>query len=262
METVSNREWRIWEILRETFLMIKSVWKLCLPLCLLVYIPVNIIELFIPPEYSLALILLNPAETLDAGLIGDVMFFAIIIQLIRLLFTCLVAGGYTYLALSRFSGKPVSLQGLMDFVFSKWLALAYTGLLFYMIIIATFFLIIPAIYFAVIFVFHLNMAAVSGERGFRAMIGSARLVRGAFIKRLIYGLVFVFMQGLMTVAVGTFLIGLYPPYYAYNTIPNSIIIVSLNVLTESLASVFLLAQTVWFTNVLMSRKALGFQTGS
>lgn len=256
MDDLSKREWRIGEILRASFGMLKAVYKYCVPLCLLVYVPLNVIELFVPPEYSLGILLTDPMGVLDTGMYNQIMGFGMLMQVIRLLFTCLVTGGYTYVAMAKLSGKPISRAGLMDLTLGKWFALAFTAFLFTLIISLTAVLIIPAIYFAVLFTFHLNVAAVTTDRGFKALLGSAKLVRGQFLKRLAYAFSFLFMQAAFTVILSNILTPLTPSYYASPAPLNGLIIVVLNVIIETLASVFILAQAVWFVNILMHHKML------
>ena len=164
------------------------------------------------------------------------------------------------MAISKAVGRTVTVQNLMDFTLSKWFSLVITGLLFNIILSVTSFLIIPLIYFAVAFVFHLNVAAVSGQRGFKALAASARLVKGSFMKRLMYALAFVLMSVAAGLASNLILFGLYPDPGLELTFLSGAVTVALNVLSETVSSVFIMAQCVWFVNILMCRKAVQTET--
>ncbi|MCL2701993.1 MAG: hypothetical protein FWE91_00075 [Defluviitaleaceae bacterium] len=257
MNDITHRELRIIEILSETFKLFKSSLRLIVPLCLLALIPVNLIELFFPQDVFLAALLTDPVGVVYSGLYNNSILFFGVTQVIRLIFTCLVTGGYTYLAMRRFipdGGTQASLSGFIDFVMGKWISIAFTGILFYCILSLSAIMIFPAVYFAVIFIFHLNIAAVSGERGFKALIASARLVRGRFLKRMFYGITFLIMQFALAGVLARLTGGLYPPVGAELTLPGGILILALNVLTETIGSIFIMAQAVWFVNILLSRK--------
>jgi hypothetical protein len=258
MNEISSRELKISEIIREAFGIFKANFKLILPLCLLAFIPLNILVLILGGEELVAAILTNPIDALLGGQAGAYLRITLITQFVRLLFTSLIVGGYTYLALSRYAEKEVTFQGMMDSTFGKWLGIVFTGLLFYLIILSVSFLIIPVIYFSVIFVFHRHVAAISNERGIRAFITSAVMVRGKFFKRLLYAAAFLLLQAGFTFIVTLFLGGLYPDGFAGEDTPlwAGIIIVILNVLVDSLTSIFSMAQAVWFVNILLTKKAI------
>jgi hypothetical protein len=236
MNDINVRELRIFEILKETAKLFRSAFRLCLPLCLLAFIPGNIMRLFLPREMLIGDLIGNPEQ----------LRYMLIIELVRHIFTCLVVGGYTYLAMSNYVGKPVTVSGVIDFAINKWIGITLTGILFFFIIAFTSVMIFPMIYFAVLFVFHRNIAAVSGERGFKALAASAGLVRGFFFKRLLYGASFLFMYLIFM----SFLSGIIP------LTANRVTAVAFGVVADTLASVFLLAQAVWFVNILLSRKVV------
>jgi hypothetical protein len=262
MNDIAVRELRIFEILIETFKLYKSGFRFLLPLCLMAFIPANIAELFYPQELFLSAFLNDPGGFLaDRGSAGIIQV-NLVVSLIRLMFTCIVTGGYTYIALSRFTGRPVLHGQVIDFTMSKWLAIATTGILFYAIIGLTAFMIFPLIYFPVIFIFHKNIAAISSERGFKALMASAAMVRGVFFKRLLYGFSFVLMQGVLVLLVRLMLSGILPSAEAELTAGLGITTVVLGVLIDTLSSVFILAQAVWFVNILLSRKVINIQGNS
>jgi len=243
MDDISVRELRIFEIIKETVKLFRSAFWLCVPLCLLAFVPDNIIRLFIPQNVMNAELINDPYQ----------LRFILIIGLVRLLFSCLVVGGYTYLAMSRYVGREVTLNSMVEFAINKWISVTMTGVLYFIIlgvmlyisITALPIMVFPAIHLTVLFVFHRNIAAITGERGFKAFAASAGLVRGFFFKRMLYGAAFLFMYMFVMQVLGT--IGI-PSHGLAGLV--------MGVVFDILGSVFLLAQAVWFVNILLARKII------
>ena len=266
----ADRELKITEILVLSFRLFKEALRFCLPLCLLVFIPINAADLFFPGNQILSLLLEDPASILAGGAYGEFMQGFFIIHLIRLLFISLLMCGYTSLALVKFghealvvsndAAPPLSQynSSIMDMAFKKWPAVVLTGFLFYAIIFFTSVLIFPMIFFAVLFVFHRQVAATSREMGIRALITSTRLVRGFFLKRLLYIVGFALFQTAAALGLSIILGFFYPQAQdGYSlSVGASILTVGLNTLRDFILSVFTLAQAVWFVNIISVRKTL------
>jgi hypothetical protein len=242
MNEINERELRIFEIMKETASLFRSAFRLCVPLCLLAFVPGNMLRLFLPAEIPVS------------DLFGDTEQFRLymIVVVARHVFSCLVVGGYTYLAVSRYVGKPVTAGDMFNFAMSKWASIALTGIIFLIIIRLTSAMIFPMVYFAVIFVFHRNIAAVSGERGFKALAASAALVRGSFFKRMAYGAAFLLMYVVFVSLMG----GITASPTGDAALTAGVADVLLGIVIDTFGSVFLLAQAVWFVNILFVRKAI------
>jgi hypothetical protein len=260
-----GKEPKLAEVLAAAMKLYASGIKYIIPLCLLVYIPVNIIELFTPQAISVAALLENPVGIVESGLYDDFMLYFYITQGLRIVFGSIVAGGMTYIAASRLSPMPSALTsaGLLDYSLARWARLAYTGILCAVIVSMSLALIVPAIYFGVSFMFHLNITALSGERGLKALIGSAKMIKGRFLRSFLYFLVFQLIS-LGASALLMYLIPIFWPGYAFFSSAESSFLekalyVLLNASVETISSFSIMAQAVWFIKLILNYRKPGVE---
>jgi len=114
---------------------------------------------------------------------------AFIMFLVAVVFEPLAIAGFTYVTRKTLVHEACSIQGIMDITLMRWNFLWITAALHLLILLAGTLLIIPGIYFSVVFVFHSMVVAEHGRWGFGALAYSARLVKGRFFKTL--GIVFI-----------------------------------------------------------------------
>ncbi|MCL2407812.1 MAG: hypothetical protein FWC95_07775 [Defluviitaleaceae bacterium] len=246
---ITARELGVFEILYESLKIYKGYFKLFFPLLLLAYIPINIVMLFF---HSNAGEILAAVQNDTANLTAVMPEFRqmVVLFLVRQVFVCLLVAGFTYVVLAKYTGRDVTGHSVTDFSFSRWIRIAFTAILFYIIIGFSAFFIFPLIFFYVAFVFHANIAAVSGMRGFRALALSYTLVSGRFFKRLLYVVLFAVMQFGLIYTIAILLRGFYPAVYGAHTAATGFLTVTLNVIIDIFASFFVMVQSVWFVNVL------------
>jgi hypothetical protein len=259
------KEPKLAEILGSAAKLFSSGIKFIIPLCMLVYVPVNIIELFTPQAFSVSALLSDPAGAVESGLYNDVMIYFYVTQGLRIVFGSIITGGMTYIAASRLAPMPsaVTSTGLLDYSLAKWARLAYTGVFCALIINMSVVLIIPAIYFSVVFMFHLNIVSLSGERGMKALIGSARMVRGRFLRSLLFSLVFMLISLLISALLSSAVSLFWPGYAGFAQAESSfvqkVLYVLLNSAIETLCSFSIMAQAVLFVKLVLNYKKPGFE---
>lgn len=247
MNDIFIRELRFSEILAAAFGVFVKNLKLAAPLCLAVFLPLYTIESFIPESYSAAELLLNPDAFSSSGEIGKMLLFSFAMQFISICFTSLIMGGLTYIAISSAKGEKPTAAGVLDFSIMKWHRLAFTAIIYYLLVSVSAVLIIPALYFAVSLVFYDSITASTNEWGVRALIRSLGLVRRRFLKTA----GFLLALTALTLLASTLAISLFDaiiPEVSEPALRRAVYIVT-DSASATLCSVFTLAQAIWFVNI-------------
>ena len=154
-------------------------FKTIIPIALLIYIPVNILSLFIPAKLS------------------------IISEIINLLVTVSIAK----IIEESVSGKHISSFYALRFSLMRWRSACWALLLLAVIVlILLIFLIIPAIIFYPYFVFAIYAVALRGVSGGKGLDYSADLVKGQWRRVFLYTVV---MEGCGYILALLFLLPMY-----------------------------------------------------
>lgn len=243
------KEMNLWGILKTTGKLYINSFSYIAPLCLLVFIPVNVIEQFVPDSLNIIAMLQDPAAFFGDGANNGVLGVYYLTQVIRLVFTSLAVGGLTYIAMARMTKRMLKTSELLDFSIMRWPKLAFTGLLYLLVISVSSVLIFPAIYFAVIFIFHQNIAAVTGDWGIKALTGSARIMKQKALKSFLYAAALFLMSVAAAVLLETLVSGFID--LTDQSILNRVFTVVIYVVIEVACAFFTLAQSVWFCNRLL-----------
>ena len=180
MQEIKTRELTVWTIIGGSFRVFAAQFRYVLPVCIAFFLPVRILDLFVPGD--LIVNLMNSDFILYDPIAPAYMRYLLIFMGIQLLFTPLAAGGLSYITIQHVEKRPVAFAGIMEASLIKWPKLVYTAFIYYLLIMLTAFLVLPAIYGAVAFMLYACIAAISNKYGFSALLISRVLMRGRWLK--------------------------------------------------------------------------------
>ncbi|MDR2904126.1 MAG: hypothetical protein LBU77_06435 [Clostridiales bacterium] len=149
-----------------------------LPVSLAVFIPFNILLLFLPADFyqrvqDLEFMLKDSSAGIYVG-------FSWVILGLFAVFSALAAAAISYITVQSIEEKPIKLTELLDASLMRWGKLTYTAAIYFCFLFLSMPLIFPAFYFGVIFMFYPCIAAISSKYGFSALIISRVLIKGRF----------------------------------------------------------------------------------
>lgn len=183
---------------------LKLYWmniKYIIPVCLAVYIPINILMMFLPGDLLERLSDMK-FMTDDPGA-AYYMRYVFVLFGIMVVFMPLIAGALSYITVQSIEGKPVKITGILDSSFVRWGKLVYTSALYCFFVFAFSFLVFPIFYFGVFFMLHQCIAAISNKYGFSALLISRVLMKGKWLRGC-----FLFLMIVITILCIQYLLGI------------------------------------------------------
>lgn len=200
---IKTRMLSVFEIVIDSLRICGTRFKYILPICLAVYIPLNILLLFLPSDlYEKLLGFVYMAETPDTYYLRYVG----ILLALKIIFIPLLAGALSYITVQDIEGRQVKTTEILDASLMRWGKLVYTSALYYGIIIISAPLFFPIFYFGIVFILYPCIVAISSKYGFSALLISRVLMRGKWLKGfglfLLNGIVLLGMQVVLGLIVG------------------------------------------------------------
>ncbi|MCK5044726.1 hypothetical protein KAR26_03280 [Candidatus Parcubacteria bacterium] len=224
-ETIYKKEYSISEILSEAWKIFKENFKTILIVVLLVYIPINIVLLFVP----------------EGEFLGSSENYARIVQILEGLIGIIAVMAIAYIVKSRTDGRQIDFQQALGKALSKWTTAIGTNIMMGIFLLGlTLLLIVPGIIYAVYWTFVLYAVVLCDKSGKKALDYSKSIVQGRWWTVLWYCLALSLLSFLAGMLVGFLYIFLLPEHWLSNMAVNTSI--------DIVAAYFVVVFTVFFLN--------------
>ncbi len=186
---IKTRELTATEIVSYSFRILFGKLKYIILICFFAFLPISLFSSLVSPQlYTTALEQLMNSSfeqsfAINSAAYFDLMKYFLLSTLIGVIFSPLAVGALSYITVQSIEGKPVTLNGIMECSMQKWGRLVYTSIIYNVLyFLGLSFLIVPGIYFYIVYMFCECVAAVSNKYGISALLVSKTLIRGRFFK--------------------------------------------------------------------------------
>ena len=224
-ESIYKKEYSIGEILSEAWKIFKENFKTILIIVLLVYVPINIVLLFVP----------------EGEIFGSAENYARIVQILEGLIGIIAVMAITYLVKFRIDGRQIDFQEALRKALSKWTTVIGTNIMLAIFLLGlTLLLVVPGIIYGVYWTFVLYAVVLCDKSGKSALDYSKSVVQGRWWTVLWYSLALSLLSFLAGMLVGFFYIFLLPEHWLSNMAVNTFI--------DIVATYFVVAFTIFFLN--------------
>lgn len=240
LQDIKHRRIRIGEIFKYAGEIYRTNLKWIVIITIGVYLPLYIIVTLLPPPPALPYPLEIPLNgVLDSSIIPYEWYLSVLA--VSMLFTPLATAAVTHIAHENAEGRKATLPGILDTSLIKWGKLVVTTLLYMLIVGFGFILVVPGIYFSVVFSFHSNVVATQDKWGLSALVQSRRIVKGRWWAAFGFVILVAVMLSVVSLGVNTVFALLGIGTGAVSSIVTS-------VLLEILLIYFQIATALWYLN--------------
>ncbi len=157
----------LFQILTIALRLLRDNFKVILPFVLLIFVPVNVIISLISVDLDIT-----------AKEVHWQSIWAMAIVSIGIL--PLVTAAMTHLVRCSVEGKPLTYDEMMTASFGNWARILTVSILYYMFVIIGAIIIIPAIFYGIVYYFAIFLVVATEKSGFGALRESATIVKGRF----------------------------------------------------------------------------------
>jgi len=245
---IKSRKLSFTELFRAAGGMYKKYFPFLMLITAAFYLPLIAVTAFIPyPPTALAdyLTALQAGDTASAaGSLATLAKYDAGCLAVSVVFQPFATAGVTYLALCAVENKPADMPGLLAASLERWWKLLFTNILFYALLLVSSPLIVLPLYFGVTFYFAVRVAAVTDKRGFSALKESAVIVRGRFLRTL----VFIAVVMILNFCVNLFITGIIP--IAQDAVVAAVVV---SVVAKAVCVFFDAVLALWFWNMSYTR---------
>ncbi|MCL2616019.1 MAG: hypothetical protein FWD96_00075 [Defluviitaleaceae bacterium] len=172
----------LFTIFKDAWFVFFRSFRFVLIISLFVNIPRNAIIMFIPqawlPQINLLDMHLNFTEAF-----ASMVPLTLVMYVVAILFEPLAIAGLVYVARKTMADEDVEVAGILDNTLQRWPAIAFTACMFYVaLVVGSMLFVLPGLYVMVVFTFYTMVVVERGMWGVAALIESARIVKGHFLK--------------------------------------------------------------------------------
>lgn len=255
---IKTNEMSIGQILNMTMNIFKQNFKAILIASLIIFVPINIAISLMPigqalDEIAIALNQLNvdsAPETfvlLSSAMMNYVKWNLLSVILTQI-FGCLATMAVAFIAYQFIDGNKLDYKLSLEQAFSKWLPAIWTVILSSLIMICLyFFMIIPALIFAIYANFMIYAVIIENQKGLGAIKYSFNLVKGRFWKT---------VGKLITIFIIQYVV-IYIIATIFSFMGANIIVIFLsNCINTIVNSFFCVFQAIWFLNYMSVKSKL------
>lgn len=173
LNDIKARRLRLGELFKYAGVIFKKNFIALTIISVCVYLPYYIIVSLLPvPPLSL------PASAVTSADYNNLFQFMYGVIAVSIIFTPLAIAAATYITQKSIEGEKPGFPGIMDASLIKWVKLIITALIYMLIVGLGAIIIVPGIYFSVLYTFYPNVVAVQDKWGMDALLHSKKIVKG------------------------------------------------------------------------------------
>ena len=178
---IKSKRLSVFEILQTTGYILRNNFRKIFLLCFIVQVLILTVSFFIPSDL---IFYIDPGSTFTPTALKRLINVMVLSLGTQICFAPLITAGLTNICEKTLSGEKVTSGFILESTLLKWWKLAATALICTVLTLLGSILILPAIYFGIVFCFSTNVASRSNKWGASALTRSMAIISGRTIKTL------------------------------------------------------------------------------